>query len=168
MSSSYTKAVPVESTKNVIGGSFKPTDKKIAVVVARFNFESTDKLAEGARTALKKYEYDEERFDFVYVPGAFELPITAKKLALTTNYSSIICLGAVIKGDTSHYDYVCKAATDGILSVGLQTMVPIIFGVLTCDNIGQAFERVQDDDTNKGYEAVETAIWTSNVMKFIG
>ncbi len=165
MSSTYKKVLPVESKANIIGGSLDATDLTFGVVVARFNFDITDKLLEGAIRAFDKYDIPGTEIKIVYVPGAFELPITAKKLALSGEYSAIICLGAVIRGDTSHYDYVCGAATEGVLRVGLETMVPVIFGVLTCDNKIQALDRVKDDETNKGFEAVETAIWTANVLK---
>ncbi len=165
MSSTYKKVLPVESKANIIGGSLDATDLTFGVVVARFNFEITDKLLEGAIRAFDKYNIPGGEIKIVYVPGAFELPIMAKKLALSGEYSAIICLGAVIRGDTSHYDYVCSAATEGVLRVGLETMVPVIFGVLTCDNELQALDRVKDDETNKGFEAVETAIWTANVLK---
>lgn len=164
MSSRYTKVSPVESGENILGGSLEAVGIRLGIVVSRFNSHITDKLLEGARKALIKYNIAETDTVTVWVPGAFELPIVAKKIASSGKYSAIVCLGAVIKGDTSHFDFVCTAAMEGILQVGLDSGIPVIFGVLTCDSDEQAKDRCKNDESNKGFEAVETAIWTANSL----
>src|SRR5262245_27610756 len=115
-----------------IEGSLNPTPGRYAIVAAKFNREVVDLLVQGAITGLTEHGIADSMVDLVRVPGAFEVPFTAQRLIKTGRYAAIITLGAVIRGDTDHYDYVCKAATDGVLRVGLDTGVPVIFGVLTC------------------------------------
>ena len=123
-------------------------------------------LSEEQKDALRRHEVDtENNVDLAWVPGAFEIPMTAQKMAESGKYDAIICLGAVIKGSTSHYDYVCAEVSKGIATVGLNTGVPTIFGVLTTDNIEQAVERAGTKAGNKGYDAATTAIEMVNLMK---
>ena len=125
------------------------------------------RLLVGARTAFREAHIDDTAFDIVHVPGAFELPLVAKTMASSGNYSAIICLGAVIRGDTDHYDYVCRAATEGIVRAGMDTGVPVIFGVLTCENEEQAVARAGGAEGNKGTDAVFAALEMVEVMKRI-
>ena len=140
---------------------------KMAVVAARFNEFIVSKLVGGAEDALVRHGVKEEDIDVAWVPGAFEIPLVAKKLAESKKYDAVICLGAVIKGATTHYDYVCAEVSKGVASVGLETGVPTIFGVVTTDNIEQAIERAGTKAGNKGYDAACTAIEMSNLLKNI-
>ena len=127
----------------------------------------SSKLLSGAVDELVRHGAKKENIDIIWVPGAFEIPIIAKKAAKTSKYNSIITLGAVIKGSTSHYDYVCAEVSKGVASVGLETGIPIIFGVLTCDNIEQAIERAGTKAGNKGADAAKSAIEMSNLISKI-
>ena len=150
----------------VLEGNVVGTGMKIGIVAARFNEFIVSKLVGGAEDALRRHEVDtENNVDLAWVPGAFEIPMTAQKMAESGKYDAIICLGAVIKGSTSHYDYVCAEVSKGIATVGLNTGVPTIFGVLTTDNIEQAVERAGTKAGNKGYDAATTAIEMVNLMK---
>ena len=150
----------------VLEGNVVGTGMKIGIVAARFNEFIVSKLVGGAEDALRRHEVDtENNVDLAWVPGAFEIPMTAQKMAESGKYDAIICLGAVIKGSTSHYDYVCAEVSKGIATVGLNTGVPTIFGVLTTDNIEQAVERAGTKAGNKGYAAATTAIEMVNLMK---
>jgi 6,7-dimethyl-8-ribityllumazine synthase len=140
---------------------------KIAIVTARFNDFITAKLLEGAVTTLKRHEVKLESITEVWVPGAFELPLTAQTLAETRQYDAVICLGAVIRGATTHYDYVCSQAASGIASAGLKTGVPVIFGVITTENLEQAIERAGSKAGNKGADAALAAIEMANVLRSI-
>ena len=140
---------------------------KMAVVAARFNEFIVSKLVGGAEDALVRHGVKEDDIDVAWVPGAFEIPLVAKKLAESGKYDAVICLGAVIKGATTHYDYVCAEVSKGVASVGLETGVPTIFGVVTTDNIEQAIERAGTKAGNKGYDAACTAIEMSNLLKNI-
>jgi 6,7-dimethyl-8-ribityllumazine synthase len=151
----------------VIEGKLIAEGQKIAIVAGRFNEIITNKLLGGAVDAFKRHGGDEKDIDLAWVPGAFEIPLVAKKLAETKKYDAVICLGAVIRGATPHFDMVANETTKGIAAVGLQTGVPIIFGVLTTDNIEQAVERAGSKAGNKGFEAVTTAIEMVNLMKQI-
>ncbi len=131
---------------------------RFAIIAAKFNVEIVDKLLAGAVATLREHGVPDTAVEVVWVPGAFELPLVAKTLAATGNYAAVICLGAVIRGDTDHYDYVCQAATHGILQAGMETGVPIIFGVLTCDTEEQALERTGGAHGNKGADAAIAAI----------
>ena len=141
---------------------------KIAIVVARFNEFITSKLLEGALDTLKRHETEDANISVVWVPGAFEIPIAAKKLADSKNFDAIICLGAVIRGATTHYDYVCNEVSKGIAQIGLQTGVPTIFGVLTTENIQQAIERAGTKSGNKGADAAMSAMEMVNLVKSLG
>ena len=152
---------------NIIEGKLIAEGQKIAIVAGRFNEIITNKLLGGAVDAFKRHGGDEKDIDLAWVPGAFEIPLVAKKLAESKKYDAVICLGAVIRGATPHFDMVANETTKGIAAAGLQTGVPIIFGVLTTDNIEQADERAGSKAGNKGLEAVTTAIEMVNLMKQI-
>ncbi len=138
-------------------------DTKVAIVAARFNEFIVSKLLGGAIDGLKRHGMKEDSIEVAWVPGAFEIPFIAKKLAESKKYDAIICLGAVIKGSTTHYDYVCAEVSKGVAHVGFDTGVPVIFGVLTTDNIEQAIERAGTKAGNKGYESAVTAIEMINL-----
>ena len=150
-----------------IEGKFVVQDEKFCVVISRFNEFIGSKLLSGAVGGLKRHGVNEDNIDVIWVPGAFEIPLIAKKAAKTEKYSAIITLGAVIKGSTGHYDYVCAEVSKGIASVSLETGVPVIFGVLTTDNIEQAIERAGTKAGNKGSEAAKSAIEMANLIKNI-
>ena len=152
---------------NIIEGKLIAEGHKIAIVAGRFNEIITNKLLGGAVDAFKRHGGEEENIDLAWVPGAFEIPLVAKKLAESKKYDAVVCLGAVIRGATPHFDMVANETTKGIAAAGLQTGVPIIFGVLTTDNIEQAVERAGSKAGNKGFEAVTTAIEMVNLMKQI-
>ncbi|MBS4196748.1 6,7-dimethyl-8-ribityllumazine synthase [Lederbergia citri] len=141
------------------------TDLKIGIVVGRFNEFLTGKLLGGALDGLKRHGVSEEDIDVAWVPGAFEIPLIAKKMAGTNKYDAIIGLGTVIRGSTTHYDYVCNEAAKGIASVSLTTGVPVIFGVVTTENIEQAIERSGTKSGNKGYDAAVSAIEMANLNR---
>src|SRR5262245_42184057 len=140
---------------------------KFAIVAARFNAEIVDALLAGALKALKKHGVADTAIDVVRVPGSLELPLAAQRLGQSKKYVAVICLGAVIQGDTDHYDYVCTGAMNGITQAGLATGVPTIFGVLTCQKTKQARQRAGGKEGNKGYDAALAAIEMVNVMRGI-
>ena len=140
---------------------------KFAIVVGRFNEFIGSKLLLGAIDALERHGTKEEDIEIIWVPGAFEIPLVAKKLAKTNKYDAVICLGAVIRGSTPHFDYVSSEVSKGIANASLETEIPIIFGVLTTDNIEQAIERAGTKSGNKGYDAAITAIEMANLLKEI-
>ncbi len=141
---------------------------KFAIVAGRFNEFITNKLIGGALDALKRHGVEEQNIELAWVPGAFEIPLVAKKMAELKRYDAIICLGAVIRGATPHFDYVSSEVTKGIALVGLETGIPVIFGVLTTDTIEQAIERAGTKSGNKGFDAAATAIETANLLKQLG
>ena len=143
------------------------TELKIGVVVGRFNEFITAKLLDGALDGLKRHGVAEENIDIAWVPGAFEVPLIAKKMAETNKYDAVIGLGTVIRGSTTHYDYVCNEAAKGIASVSLSTGVPIIFGIVTTETIEQAIERAGTKVGNKGYDSAVSAIEMANLSKLI-
>ncbi|HFG8926545.1 TPA: 6,7-dimethyl-8-ribityllumazine synthase [Staphylococcus argenteus] len=142
-------------------------DLKVAIVVSRFNDFITGRLLEGAKDTLIRHDVHEDNIDVAYVPGAFEIPLVAKKLANLGNYDAIITLGCVIRGATSHYDYVCNEVAKGVSKVNDQTNVPVIFGILTTESIEQAVERAGTKAGNKGAEAAVCAIEMANLLKSI-
>ncbi|HEJ9272893.1 TPA: 6,7-dimethyl-8-ribityllumazine synthase [Staphylococcus aureus] len=142
-------------------------DLKVAIVVSRFNDFITGRLLEGAKDTLIRHDVNEDNIDVAFVPGAFEIPLVAKKLASSGNYDAIITLGCVIRGATSHYDYVCNEVAKGVSKVNDQTNVPVIFGILTTESIEQAVERAGTKAGNKGAEAAVSAIEMANLLKFI-
>ncbi len=137
---------------------------KFGIIVGRFNEFIGGKLLAGALDGLKRHGVEEENIELVWVPGAFEIPLAAKKMANTEKYDAVICLGAVIRGATPHFDYVSSEVSKGIASVSLETGVPVIFGVLTTDTIEQAIERAGTKAGNKGYDAAVTAIEMANLL----
>lgn len=149
-------------------GSLVGTGLTVAVVVSRFNSFITEKLLEGCTSGLVRHGVDEARIDVAWVPGAFELPVAAKRLAQSKKYDAVICLGAVIRGATPHFDYVCAESAKGIASVALETGVPTIYGVVTTDTIEQAVERAGTKAGNKGWDAALAAIEMANLMKQLG
>lgn len=149
-------------------GLLTVTNEKFCIVISRFNEFIGAKLLSGAIDELKRHGVAEDNIDVVWCPGAFEIPLVAKKCAKTSKYNAIITLGAVIKGSTSHYDYVCAEVSKGVASVSLETGVPVIFGVLTTDNIEQAIERAGTKAGNKGSDAAKSAIEMASLMGKIG
>ena len=152
---------------NIVEGNISAKGFKIAIVVSRFNEFITSKLLGGAIDALKRHEADENSITTYWVPGAFEIPLVAKKLAASKDYDAVICLGAVIRGSTSHYDLVCAEVTKGIAQVSLATEKPVIFGIVTTDNIEQAIERAGTKAGNKGFDAAMSAMEMMNLLKNI-
>ena len=152
----------------VLEGNVVGTGMKIGIVAARFNEFIVSKLVGGAEDALRRHEVDtENNVDLAWVPGAFEIPVVAKKMAKSGKYDAVICLGAVIRGATSHYDYVCNEVSKGVASVSLETEIPVLFGVVTTENIEQAIERAGTKAGNKGYDCALSAIEMINLMKQI-
>lgn len=147
-----------------IEGTLSASKLKIAIITARFNEFITSKLLSGAIDCLHRHDINPQNIDEVWVPGAFEIPTAALALAETGKYDAIVCLGAVIRGSTSHYDYVCSETAKGISHVSLKTKVPTIFGVLTTDTIEQAIERAGTKAGNKGHEAAMAAIEMANLL----
>lgn len=147
-------------------GDYSASSGRFAIVAARFNAEVVEPLVAGAIETLKRHGVSDERITLVRVPGSFEIPLVAKKLA-AGRYAAVICLGAVIQGDTDHYEYVCRAATDGVLRAGLDTDVPVIFGILTCTTDEQATDRAGGKAGNKGVDAALAAIEMVNLLKKI-
>lgn len=150
-----------------IEGKFVVHEEKFCVVISRFNEFIGSKLLSGAVDELKRHGVADDNIEVIWVPGAFEIPLIAKKAAKTGKYAAIITLGAVIKGSTGHYDYVCAEVSKGVASVSLETGVPVIFGVLTTDNIEQAIERAGTKSGNKGSDAAKTALEMANLVKLI-
>ncbi len=148
-------------------GQLNGSELKFGIIVGRFNEFISSKLLGGAMDALKRHNVDENSIDVAWSPGSFEMPLIAKKMAQTGNYDAIICLGAVIRGATPHFDYVSNEVSKGIANVMLQTEVPVVFGVLTTENIEQAIERAGTKSGNKGFDAAMAAIEMANLMKEI-
>ncbi len=142
-------------------------NKKYAIVVARFNHFITDRLLEGCLDTLKRHQVKDEEISIVRVPGAFEIPLAAKKLAKKEDVDAVICLGAVIRGDTPHFDYVCAEVSKGVAHVGLESEKPVIFGVVTTDNVDQAVQRAGVKSGNKGAEAAISAIEMANLVDLL-
>lgn len=151
----------------VLEGNLVAQNIKVALVAARFNEFIVSKLISGAVDGLKRHNVVEDDITLAWVPGAFEIPLIASKLAKTGKYDAIICLGAVIRGATSHYDYVCNEVSKGIAHVSLETGIPVLFGVLTTDSIEQAIERAGTKAGNKGYDCALSAIEMINLSKQI-
>ena len=149
----------------VLEGNLLAEGLKIGIVAARFNEFIVSKLIGGAEDALKRHGVREEDIELAWVPGAFEIPLIAQKMANSKKYDAVICLGAVIKGSTSHYDYVCAEVSKGIATVSLNSNIPVMFGVLTTDSIEQAIERAGTKAGNKGFDVAVSAIEMCNVIK---
>ena len=151
----------------VIEGKLDARGMKVGIIVSRFNNFVTDRLLEGALDALKSHGGEEKDIDIVRVPGAFEIPLLAEKMAAGGKYDALICLGAVIRGDTPHFEYISDAVTRGIGDAILKHQVPISFGVLTTNNVEQAMERAGTKTENKGFEAALTAIEMASLNREI-
>ncbi len=150
-----------------IEGQLTTNGEKFCIIISRFNEFIGSKLLSGAIDELRRHGVNENDIDIIWVPGAFEIPVIAKKVAKSEKYNAIITLGAVIKGSTGHYDYVCAEVSKGIAQVSLETGIPVIFGVLTTDNLEQAIERAGTKAGNKGSDAAKTAIEMANLVKLI-
>lgn len=149
----------------VLEGNLVAEGLKIGIVAARFNEFIVSKLIGGAEDALKRHGVREDDIELAWVPGAFEIPLIAQKMAHSKKYDAVICLGAVIKGATSHYDYVCAEVSKGIATVSLNSNIPVMFGVLTTDSIEQAIERAGTKAGNKGFDVAVSAIEMCNAIK---
>lgn len=148
-------------------GNLTANGKKFAIVASRFNEFIVNKLVSGAEDAFIRHGVNNDDISLVWVPGAFEIPLTAQKLAKSGKYDAVVCLGTVIRGATSHYDYVCNEVSKGIASVGLNTSIPVIFGIVTTENIEQAIERAGTKAGNKGFDAAVSAIEMVNLFDII-
>ncbi len=151
----------------ILEGKLLAEGQRIGIVAARFNEFITSKLLGGAVDAFVRHGGEEQNLTVAWVPGAFEIPLTAQKMVESGRYDAVVCLGAVIRGATPHFDMVANEATKGVAQVGLRTGVPVIFGILTTDSIEQAVERAGTKAGNKGFEAVTTAIEMVNLLKQI-
>ncbi|XP_078447428.1 6,7-dimethyl-8-ribityllumazine synthase / DMRL synthase / lumazine synthase / riboflavin synthase [Wolffia australiana] len=160
-----TRSVVCAARKHLVGSLTKSQGLRFAVVVARFNELVTRLLLDGALEVFSRYSVNEEDIDVVWVPGSFEIPLVAQQLGRSGRYNAIICIGAVIKGETAHYDAVVNSAASGVLSASLNSGVPCIFGVLTCDDMDQALNRAGGKVGNKGAEAVLTAIEMASLFE---
>ncbi|MFO0851531.1 MAG: 6,7-dimethyl-8-ribityllumazine synthase [Gemmataceae bacterium] len=148
----------------VYEGDFAPPAGRFALVAARFNGVIVDQLVAGATDALRRHGVAEDRVDLVRVPGSFEIPVVAQRLGRSGRYAAVVCLGCIIRGDTDHYDHVAGAATSGISQAAVNSGVPVIFGVLTCDTLEQAVHRAGAKAGNKGFEAAVTAVEMVNLF----
>ena len=152
---------------NILEGKLTAKDMKVGIVASRFNEFITAKLVSGALDGLTPHDVKEEDIDIAWVPGAFEIPLIASKMANSRKYDAVICVGAVIRGSTSHYDYVCNEVSKGIAQVSLSSGIPVLFGVLTTENIEQAIERAGTKAGNKGYDCALSAIEMVNLIRGI-
>ena len=152
----------------VYEGDLVGSGLRMAAVVARFNEFITGRLLAGAKDALVRHGVGDDALDIAWVPGAFEIPLVAKRLAQTGDYAAVICLGAVIRGATPHFDYVAAEVSKGVAHASLETGVPVVFGVITADNLEQAIERAGTKGGNKGFDAAVTAIEMANLMRGLG
>ena len=152
---------------NILEGKVVAEGMKVGIVVARFNEFITSKLLSGAIDGLVRHDVKEDDVDVAWVPGAFEIPLVASKMAKSRKYDAVICLGAVIRGSTSHYDYVCNEVSKGIAAVSMENDIPVMFGVITTENIEQALERSGSKAGNKGYECALGAIEMVNLIRKI-
>lgn len=150
---------------NIIEGKLTADGMRIGIAASRFNEFITTKLVSGCRDCLVRHGIEDDSIDLAWVPGAFEIPSLAQKMAQSGKYDAIICLGAVIRGATSHYDYVCSEVSKGIAAVSLKEGIPVLFGILTTENIEQAIERAGTKAGNKGYDCALSAIEMVNLMK---
>jgi 6,7-dimethyl-8-ribityllumazine synthase len=145
-------------------GTFAPPPGRLAIVAARFNRFVVDPLVAGALDGLKRHGVSDESVDVVWVPGSYEIPLVAQRLAGSHKYAAVICLGAIIRGDTDHYDHVASGASSGVAQAALATGVPVIFGILTCDTVEQAINRAGGKSGNKGFDAALVAIEMVNLL----
>ena len=152
---------------HVFEGKLVSETIRVGIVAARFNEFITSKLLGGALDGLKRHGVSEDEIDVAWVPGAFEIPLIASKMAKSGKYDAVICLGAVIRGSTTHYDYVCAEVSKGVAQVALSSDIPVMFGVLTTENIEQAIERAGTKAGNKGFDCAEGAIEMVNLIRSI-
>lgn len=152
---------------NIIEGKLNAKGKKFGIVISRFNELISNQLLSGAKDCLLRHDCKEEDITIVWVPGSFEIPLIAKKMAQSKKFNALICLGAVIRGGTPHFDYIAAEVSKGIAQAGMETGLPVIFGVLTTDNIEQALERAGTKAGNKGWDAALSAIEMVNLLKEI-
>lgn len=156
----YKEAIPMVKEGHLVG-----TGKRFAIIGSRFNEFITSKLIAGAKDALIRHDVKDEDITTIWVPGAFEIPLIAKKAAKSGKFDAVICVGAVIRGATSHYDYVCNEVSKGIAHISLETEVPVMFGILTTENIEQAIERAGTKAGNKGFDCAMGAIEMINLLE---
>ncbi len=149
----------------VYEGKFLGAGLKFGIVVSRFNDFITNRLLEGAKDALVRHGANWENTDIAYCPGSFEIPLVAKKMAQSGKYDAVICLGTIIRGGTPHWEYIASETTKGIAMVSLETGLPVIYGVITADNLEQAIDRAGTKEGNKGFEAARSAIEMANLLK---
>lgn len=149
----------------IFEGTLAPPAGRFAIVAARFNHDVVKRLVTGAREGLARHDIPDSAVDLAWVPGSFEIPLVAQRLAESGKYAAVICLGAVIRGETDHYDFVANGAANGIGQVALKTGVPIIFGVLTCETEEQAMDRAGGKEGNKGFDAALAAIEMVNLLR---
>jgi 6,7-dimethyl-8-ribityllumazine synthase len=149
----------------VYEGNFAAPAGKFALVASRFNDVIVDHLVNGALDGLRRHGIADEAIDLVRVPGSYEIPLVAKRLAASGKYLAVVCLGAIIRGDTDHYDYVAGEASKGVAAASLATGIPVIFGILTCDTLEQAINRAGAKSGNKGFEAAMSAIEMVNLLR---
>jgi 6,7-dimethyl-8-ribityllumazine synthase len=148
-----------------IEGNLTPPAGRFAIIASRFNDLIVDRLVQGAHEGLRRHGVAEDAIDLVRVPGSMEIPLAARRAAASGNYAAVICLGAVIRGETDHYDHVASGAATGVSQAATETGVPVIFGVLTCDTLEQALNRAGGKSGNKGFDAALAAIEMANLMK---
>jgi 6,7-dimethyl-8-ribityllumazine synthase len=152
----------------ILEGKISAEGFRFAIIVSRFNDFISSKLVEGAMDALRRHGVDEEKVSLIKVPGSFEIPATAKRLAKSDKYDAIICLGAVIRGATPHFDFIAAEVSKGVASVALESDIPVTFGVLTTDNLEQAIERAGSKVGNKGWDAAVAAMEMANLFGKLG
>ena len=157
-----------EKIMRVLEGNLVAGKIRVGIVCARFNEFIVSKLLSGALDGLRRHGVEEDAIDTAWVPGAFEIPLAASKMASSGRYDAVICLGAVIRGSTSHYDYVCNEVSKGVAQVALASGIPVMFGVLTTENIEQAVERAGTKAGNKGYDCALSAIEMVNMLAELG
>ncbi|NNN21511.1 MAG: 6,7-dimethyl-8-ribityllumazine synthase [Acidimicrobiales bacterium] len=165
MPSNYEKLTPPSSAPGIIGGSINGSEMMVGIVASRFNYQITERLLQGAMEGAKSCGVDPSAIHLAWVPGALEIPIVAKQMATNLPINALVTLGAVIRGETTHYEVVSNGCASGVMQVSLEINVPIIFGVLTVENMEQAMARSMPDETNKGLESMESAIWCASVME---
>ncbi len=151
----------------VFEGKLTGKDLRFGLVVSRFNEFISSKLLEGALDALRRHEVEEDNLEVAWTPGAFEIPMVAQRMARSGRYDALICLGAVIRGSTPHFDYVAAESSKGIAQISLQTGLPVIYGVLTCDTLEQAIERAGTKSGNKGFDAALSALEMANLYRLL-
>jgi len=149
---------------NILQGNLTAENKKFGIVISRFNELISTQLLSGAQDCLVRHECNKDNITVAWVPGSFEIPLVAKKMAQSSNYDAIICLGAIIRGNTPHFEYVASEVSKGIANIGLETGIPIIFGIITSDTIEQALERAGTKAGNKGWDAALSAIEMVNLL----